>query len=51
MIKFPNNEYFHDVDIAYSNFIQRITSFINKAALFQEIRIKNYAHEWFDGEF
>ena len=50
MINFPDYEYFNDVDIAYSDFIQRITSIINKIAPFQEIRIKNYSHGCFDGE-
>ena len=50
MINFPDYEYFNDVDIAYSDFIQRITSVINKIAPFKEIRIKNYSHDWFDGE-
>ena len=39
-----------DVDIAYSDFSQRITSLINKIAPFKEIRIKNYSHDWFNGE-
>ena len=34
MINFPDYEYFNDVDIAYSDFIQRITSIINKIAPF-----------------
>ena len=50
MINFPDYEYFNDVDIAYSDFIQRITSVINKIALFKEVRFKNYYHDWFDGE-
>ena len=50
MINFPDYKYFNDVDIAYSDFIQRMTSVINKIAPFQEIRIKNYSHDWFDGE-
>ena len=41
---------FPDLDIAYSDFIQYITSVINKIAPFTEIRIKNYSHDWFDGE-
>ena len=44
MINFPDYEYFNDVDIAYSDFIQCITSVINKIAPFKEIRIKNYSH-------
>ena len=50
MINFLDYEYFSDVDIAYSDFIQRITSVINKIAPFKEIRIKNCSHSWFDGE-
>ena len=50
MINFPDYEYFNDVDIAYSDFIQRITSVINKIALFKEVRFKNHYHDWFDGE-
>ena len=34
MINFTDYEYFNDVDIAYSDFIQRITSIINKIAPF-----------------
>ena len=43
-------EYFNDVDIAYSDFIQRITSVINKITSFKEIRTKSYSKDWFDGE-
>ena len=50
MINVPDYEYFNDVDFAYSNFIHRITSVINKIAPFKEIRIKNYSDDWFDGE-
>ena len=50
MINFPDYEYFNDVDIAYPDFIQCMTSVINKIAPFKEIRIKNYSHGWFDGE-
>ena len=50
MINFPDNEYFNDVDIAYSDFIQRITSVINKIAPFKEITVKSYSHDLFDGE-
>ena len=40
MINFLDYEYFNDVDIAYSDFIQRITSVKNKIAPFKAIRIK-----------
>ena len=49
MINFPDYEYFNDVEIDVV-FIQHITSVINKIAPFKEIRIKNYFHDWFDGE-
>ena len=50
MINFPDYEYFSDVDISYSDFIQHITSVINKIAPLKEVRIQNYSHDWFDGE-
>ena len=50
MINFPDYEYFNDVDIAYSNFVKRITPFINKVASFMDIRIKNYSRDWFHGK-
>ena len=50
MINFPDYEYFHDVDIAYSDFIQCITSVVNKIAPFKELRIKNYSQDWFNHE-
>ena len=43
-------ENFNDVDIAYSDLIQRITQVINKIAHFKEIRIKKLTQDWFDGE-
>ena len=50
MINFPDYGYSNDVDIAYLDFIQHITSVINKIAPFKEIRVKSYSHSWFDGE-
>ena len=50
MVKFPDYKYFKDVDIAYSNFIQCITSLIKQIAPFKEIRIKNCFHGCFHGE-
>ena len=50
MINFPDYEYFHDADIAYPDFIQRMTSVIKTIAPSKEIRIKNCSHDWFDGE-
>ena len=50
MINFPDFEYFNDLYIVYSDFIQCITPVINKIAPFKEIRIKNYSRDWFDGK-
>ena len=50
MTNLPDYEYFSDVDLAYSDLIHRITSVIYKIAPFKELRIKNYSHDWFDGE-
>ena len=45
MISFPDYEYFNDVGIAYSDFIQRVTLIINEIAPCNKIRIKNYSHD------
>ena len=50
MINFLDYEYFNDVDITYSDCIQRITSVIKKIKPFKEVRIKNYFHDWFDDQ-
>ena len=53
MTNFRDYEYFNDVGIAYSDFLLRITSVINKIVSFKsfkEIRIKNYSQDWFDNE-
>ena len=38
MINFPDYEYFNDLDISYSGFIQVIASVITKIAPFKETR-------------
>ena len=38
------------IDIADLDFIQHVTSVLNKIAPLKEIRIKNYPHDWLDGE-
>ena len=45
MINLPDYEYFNVVEIAYLDFVKRITSFTKKIAPFKEIRIKNYSHD------
>ena len=49
-LKFPNYENFNDVDIAYSDFSDKLSQTINKLAPIRERRIKNRNSEWFDFE-
>ena len=44
-INFPDYEYFNNVNIAYSDFTQRITLVTNKIAPFKEMRMKNYSRD------
>ena len=47
---FPNYDNFHNPDIAYNNFINRLACVINAVAPFKTVRVKNNTIEWFDGE-
>ena len=47
---FPNYDNFHNLDLAYSDFISRLESVINVVAPAKTVRIKNNTSEWFDGE-
>ena len=49
-LDFPNYEIFSDVDIAYFDFIQRLTSVLDEIAPLKKSRTKNNSQEWFDGE-
>ena len=47
---FPNYSDFTDIDLAYDDFIGRLTQVINSVAPIREARIKCNSQEWFDGE-
>ena len=47
---FPNYDNFHNPDIAYNDFINRLACVINAVAPFKTVRVKNNTSEWFDGE-
>ena len=47
-VKFPNYENFININEAYSNFIQRLTSVIDVIAPCKTKRVKCISKEWFD---
>ena len=47
---FPNYNNFSDIDVAYTDFVVRLTSTIDSLAPLKETRIKTNSQEWFDGE-
>ena len=47
---FPNYDNFHNPDIAYNDFINRLACVIDTVAPFRTVRVKNNTSEWFDGE-
>ena len=47
---FPNYDNFHNPDIAYNNFINRLNCMVNFIAPFKTVRVKNNTSDWFDGE-
>ena len=49
-IQFPNYDNFSDIDIAYSDFIFKLTEVIDKMAPMKQSKIKNNTQEWFDEE-
>ena len=49
-VQFPNYNIFWNVNIAYSDLLNKISSTIDNVALIKEIRIKNNTQEWFDNE-
>ena len=49
-VQFPNNNIFLNVNIAYSDLLNKISDTINNVAPIKEIRIKNNTQEWFDNE-
>ena len=49
-LDFPNYETFTDIDLAYSDFIQKMTNLLDNLAPLKESRVKNNSREWFDRE-
>ena len=49
-INFPNYENFQDANLAYSDFINKLTSVINTIAPIKKKKVKNNSQDWFDGE-
>ena len=47
---FPNYDNFHNPDIAYNDFINRLDCVVNVVAHFKTVRVKNNISESFDGE-
>ena len=49
-VSFPNYDSFHNADIAYNDFINRLACVINAIAPFKTVRVKNNKSEWSDGK-
>ena len=47
---FPNYDNFHNLDIAYNDFINRLDCVVNAVAPFKIVGVKSNTSEWFDGE-
>ena len=47
---FPNYEDYTDINDAYQDFVDKISSAINKTAPMKGVRIKQGSPDWFDGE-
>ena len=48
--KFPEYSKFRDINCAYSDFIGKLTTIIDKVASVREMRIKTNSQKWFDQE-
>ena len=46
---FPNYDNFHNPDITYNNFINRLDCVVNAVVSFKTVSVKNNTSEWFDG--
>ena len=46
----PNYDNFHNPDVAYNDFVNRLACVINAVASFKIVSVKNNTSEWFDGE-
>ena len=49
-VDFPNYHNFRNINVAYSNFIQKIMRVIDLVAPIKSRLIKQHSQEWFDGE-
>ena len=49
-VPFPNYNIFSNVNIAYSDFVNKISNTIDNILPINEIRIKNNTQDWFDNE-
>ena len=49
-VQFPNYNIFSNVNVAYSDHLNKISDTINSAVPIKEIRIKNNTQEWLDNE-
>ena len=49
-LDFPNYENYDDIEIAYSDFVQKVTNVIDDIAPKKHSKIKNTTQEWFDKE-
>ena len=49
-VQFPNNNIFLNVNVAYSDLLNKISDTTDSVAPIKEIKIKNSTQEWFDNE-
>ena len=49
-VQFPNCNIFSNVNVAYSDLLNKISDIKDSVAPIKEIRIKNNTQEWFDNE-
>ena len=49
-VNFPNYQNYENVNEAYADLVNKITTELDKIAPLKEIRIKNSSQEWFDAE-
>ena len=49
-VQFPNYTSFNCINEAYTDFIEKVMTIINKIAPFKVIRVKGYSKPWFDNE-
>ena len=49
-INFLNYNIFSNINVAYSDLVEKTTTVTDKVAPYKEVRIKNNAQDWFDDE-